>query len=216
MITGSQQNDALNVDRALVALLEKLTGRSRRQLAREIARDLRRTQVKRIEAQKNPDGTAFTRRKARFITVQQGMRFLWRGEVRNLKNWQSRKGRRGDMITGYDIERSAVRSFYKRDIDRFIEVKTARIRTKAKTRQTRMFKKLASSRYLLAQSTADGAAVYFAPQVQRIAQVHQYGLKDRIRPNVEVQYPSRQLLGFTPADMQHIEYQIISWLTKAG
>lgn len=214
MITGSLQNDALNVDRELVALLEKLSGRSRRQLSQEIARDLRRTQLKRIAAQKNPDGSPFTKRKARFITVQQGMKFLWRGELRNLKNWQFRKGRHGDMVTGFDVERSAVRSFYKRDIQRFIEVKKNRIRSRVKSKQTRMFKKLGSSRYMLAKATTDGAAVYFAPQVQRIAQVHQYGLKDRIRPNVEVQYPARQLLGFTQADMQHIEYQIVSWLTK--
>jgi len=214
MITGSERNDALIVDRELVALLEKLSGRSRRQLSREIARDLRKEQIKRISSQKNPDGTPFTKRKARFITVQQGMKFLWQGEVRNLKNWQVRKARHGDLITGYDLERSAIRSFYKRDIKRFLEVKTRRIKTRGKNKQARMFKKLASNRFMLTQHTADGAAVFFAPQVQHIAQVHHYGLKDRVRPGVEVQYPARQLLGFTQADMQHIEYQIISWLTS--
>lgn len=215
MITGSVHDDALNVDQALVALLEKLSGRSRRQLSREIARDLRASQLKRISRQTNPDGTPFTKRKARFITVQQSMKFLWRDELRSLKNWQYRKGRHGDMITGYDVERSAVRSFYKRDISRFIEIKKNKIKTRSKSKQARMFKKLGSSRYMLAKATDTGADVFFAPPVQRIAAVHHYGLKDKIRPGIEVQYPARQLLGFTPADMQHIEYQIITWLSRS-
>lgn len=214
MITGSEKNDVLEVNRELAALLSKLSGASRRHLAREIARDLRKSQQTRISAQKTPDGTLFTKRKAQYITVQQGMKFVWRGELRNLKNWQVRKGRHGTMYTGFDLQRSAVRSFYKRDISRFIEIKTNRIKTSIKNRKSRMFKKLASNRYMLTQSSADGASVYFAPQVAHIAKVHHYGLKDKVRPGVEVVYPARQLLGFTHADLQHVEYQIISWLSK--
>lgn len=214
MNTGSEKNDFQEVDRELMALLSKLSGGSRRHLAREIARDLRKSQQKRITAQKNPDGTAFTKRKAQYITVQQRMRFIWRGELRSLKNWQVRKGRHGTLYTGFDLQRSAIRSFYKRDISRFIEIKTNRIKTSIKNRKNRMFKKLVSNRYLLTQSSADGAAIYFAPQVAHIATVHHYGLKDKVRPGVEVVYPARRLLGFTHADLQHIEYQIISWLSK--
>lgn len=214
MNTGSDNKEFQEIDRELMALLGKLSGGSRRHLAREIARDLRKSQQKRISSQKNPDGTAFTKRKAQYITVQQGMKFIWRGELRSLKNWQVRKGRHGTMYTGFDLQRSAIRSFYKRDISRFIEIKTSRIKTSVKNRKNRMFKKLASNRYMLTQSSVDGASIYFAPQVAHIAKVHHYGLKDKVRPGVEVIYPARQLLGFTQADLRHVEYQIVSWLSK--
>jgi phage virion morphogenesis protein len=44
-------------------LLDKLDPRAQRELARTIARELRRTQVARIRTQRNPDGTAYEPRK---------------------------------------------------------------------------------------------------------------------------------------------------------
>lgn len=64
-----------------------------------------------------------------------------------------------------------------------------------------------------ASGRENGAVVEFTGNVQRIARVHQYGLKDR--PNVhaqEVQYAERQLLGFSQADKQLIESLIIKHL----
>lgn len=51
------------------------------------------------------------------------MKFVWKGQPRSLKNWRLRKTKKGEVITGYDLEKKAERSFYKRDILRFIEVK---------------------------------------------------------------------------------------------
>lgn len=69
-----------------------------------------------------------------------------------------------------------------------------------------MFQKLRTSRYMKASGRNDAAVVEFTGKVQRIAQIHQFGLKDRPNPySVDVQYPERQLLGFTIENEQSIE-----------
>lgn len=64
-----------------------------------------------------------------------------------------------------------------------------------------MFQKLRTSRYMKASGRNDTALVEFTGKVQRIAQIHQLGLKDRPnRQAKDMQYPERQLLGFNQAD----------------
>ncbi|OKP03927.1 phage virion morphogenesis protein [Xenorhabdus eapokensis] len=203
------------LDTALTALLTQLSPAGRQQLAREIARDLRQSQLHRIRAQRNPDGSRYTQRKAQVIQVQRGMTFVWRGETRTLKNWQIRKGKSGEVITGYDAERKGVRTFYKNDIQRFLAVKIDRINTRKNSKKTRMFKKLATARYLRLSASDKEAAIFFAPKVATVARVHHFGLKERMRgKNMEVNYPSRRLLGLTPQDIAHIEAQILTHLTR--
>lgn len=69
-----------------------------------------------------------------------------------------------------------------------------------------MFQKLRTSRYMKASGRENSAVVEFTGKVQRIARVHQYGLKDR--PSVyaqDVQYSERQLLGFSKSDVERVE-----------
>lgn len=76
-----------------------------------------------------------------------------------------------------------------------------------------MFQKLRTSRYMKASGHNDAAVVEFTGKVQRIARIHQFGLKDR--PNSHAQdvvYPERQLLGFTLADKQRIEELVAKYL----
>ncbi|EOD8882719.1 phage virion morphogenesis protein [Enterobacter hormaechei] len=78
-----------------------------------------------------------------------------------------------------------------------------------------MFQKLRTNRYMKANGRENGAVVEFTGNVQRIARVHQYGLKDR--PNVhaqDVQYAERQLLGFSQADKQLVETLTIKHLSR--
>ncbi|MBF9770146.1 phage virion morphogenesis protein [Enterobacter asburiae] len=78
-----------------------------------------------------------------------------------------------------------------------------------------MFQKLRASRYMKATGRENSAVVEFTGKVQRIARVHQYGLKDR--PNThakDVQYPERQLLGFSREVKQLVETLIIKHLTR--
>ena len=59
----------------------------------------------------------------------------------------------------------------------------------------------------------DAAVVEFTGKVQRIAQIHQLGLKDRPNPHAQdVQYPERQLLGFSQDDKQFVEELVIKHL----
>jgi phage virion morphogenesis protein len=77
-----------------------------------------------------------------------------------------------------------------------------------------MFQKLRASRYMKATGRENSAVVEFTGKVQRIARVHQYGLKDRPNPHAkDVQYPERQLLGFSREDKQLVETLIIKHLS---
>ncbi|MGS0943714.1 phage virion morphogenesis protein (plasmid) [Pseudomonas luteola] len=53
-------------------LLAKLEPQERTKLAREAAREIRKNQTKRITAQKNPDGSAYEKRKPRDLRGKQG------------------------------------------------------------------------------------------------------------------------------------------------
>lgn len=73
-----------------------------------------------------------------------------------------------------------------------------------------MFQKLRTNRYMKASGRENSAVVEFAGKVQRIAQVHQYGLKDRPNPHSrDVQYAERQLLGLSQDSKQMVEKIII-------
>ncbi|UNK53054.1 phage virion morphogenesis protein [Rahnella aceris] len=76
-----------------------------------------------------------------------------------------------------------------------------------------MFAKLRTAKYMKAKGTADDAVVEFTGQVQRMAKVHQYGLRDR--PSVrakEMQYPARPLLALNEADINGIYEEILQHL----
>ncbi|EOV3270534.1 phage virion morphogenesis protein [Cronobacter dublinensis] len=78
-----------------------------------------------------------------------------------------------------------------------------------------MFAKLRTSRFMKATGSSDAAVVEFTGKVQRIARVHQYGLKDKPGRNGKaVQYPARPLLGFDEADRRDVEELIILRLSE--
>ncbi|WP_415347578.1 phage virion morphogenesis protein [Enterobacter roggenkampii] len=141
-------------DEKLNSLIAALSPASRRKLAGEIAKELRKSQQQRIKLQKAPDGSPYQARK-----------------------------------------RQPLRA------------KTGRIKRA-------MFQKLRTSRYMKANGRENSAVVEFTGKVQRIAQIHQYGLKDRPNPHSrDVQYAERQLLGFSQEDKQLVETLIIKHLT---
>jgi len=141
-------------DDRLNGLIAALSPASRRKLAGEIAKELRKSQQQRIKQQKAPDGTPYQARK-----------------------------------------RQPLRA------------KTGRIKRA-------MFQKLRTSRYMKATGRENSAVVEFTGKVQRIARVHQLGLKDRPNPHSrDVQYAARQLLGFSREDKQLVETLIIKHLS---
>ncbi|EQA8865879.1 phage virion morphogenesis protein [Citrobacter braakii] len=88
------------------------------------------------------------------------------------------------------------------------------LRAKSGRIKRAMFQKLRSSRYMKASGNSDAAVVEFTGKVQRIARVHQLGLKDRPNPHSRgVQYAERQLLGFSKDDKRLINQIVINGLT---
>jgi phage virion morphogenesis protein len=77
-----------------------------------------------------------------------------------------------------------------------------------------MFARLRLNRFLKTKATPDSASVEFTGRTERIARVHQFGLRDRVGRirNLTVQYPERQILGFSDADLQMIESLVIDTL----
>lgn len=86
-------------------------------------------------------------------------------------------------------------------------------RSKKSRIKRKMFTKLRTAKYLKTTATADSASVEFAGQVQRIARVHHYGLRERIsRQGLEVQYAERRLLGID--DISQIKHVLYGYLAS--
>jgi hypothetical protein len=93
------------LDEVFATILAGASGRLR--AARSIATTLRRSQSQRIARQETPEGGKFEKRRRRVLRSQAGIRFVWNGEVRRLKNWQASRGSRGRKLTGFDEDRGA-------------------------------------------------------------------------------------------------------------
>ncbi|MEY7151981.1 phage virion morphogenesis protein [Enterobacter cloacae] len=77
-----------------------------------------------------------------------------------------------------------------------------------------MFAKLRTTKYMKTAATADSARVQFDGKVQRIARVHHYGLRDRVRRNgPEARYPSRRLLGVNDEVETITRDTLLQWLS---
>ena len=78
-----------------------------------------------------------------------------------------------------------------------------------------MFAKLRTARYLKTKSSSEAAVVEFAGRVQRIARIHQEGLREKANKySAPVRYETRELLGFGATDRQLIEKTIISIISQ--
>ncbi|HHQ4650252.1 TPA: phage virion morphogenesis protein [Aeromonas hydrophila] len=77
----------------------------------------------------------------------------------------------------------------------------------------KMFQRLVSPRWLKATSTEHQALVEFVGSANRLATIHQYGLKDRIKGR-EIRYPARELLGITHQEVEQLEERLLAHLTK--
>ena len=86
-----------------------------------------------------------------------------------------------------------------------------RIRKKAKAQD--MFVKLRAAKHLKASATASEAVVGFVGRAERIARVHHFGLRDRVKPGgPEYDYPARQLLGITDAQIERVRELLLKHL----
>lgn len=89
------------------------------------------------------------------------------------------------------------------------------VRAKKGRIKREMFAKLRTNRYMKATGNDSAAVVEFTGKVQRIARVHQLGLKDKPSPkSAAVDYPQRQLLGFDEISIHLIEKELLMNLSK--
>jgi phage virion morphogenesis protein len=78
-----------------------------------------------------------------------------------------------------------------------------------------MFTKLRAAKHLKLQSDASSIAIGFLGRTARLARVHQYGLRDRPgRNSPDIQYARRELLGFSPAELDMIRDQLLAHLVR--
>nr|WP_249425104.1 phage virion morphogenesis protein [Enterobacter bugandensis] len=95
------------------------------------------------------------------------------------------------------------------------EARRVTARSKKGRIKRQMFAKLRTTKYLKTAATADSASVQFDGKVQRIARVHHYGLRDRVRRNgPEARYPVRRLLGVNDQSQLITHEAILRWLIK--
>ena len=95
------------------------------------------------------------------------------------------------------------------------EARRVTARSKKGRIKRQMFAKLRTTKYLKTAATADSASVQFDGKVQRIARVHHYGLRDRVRRNgPEARYPARRLLGVNDEVETITRDTLLRWLSR--
>lgn len=87
-----------------------------------------------------------------------------------------------------------------------------RLRDRRGGTRRKMFAKLVKPAWFKATATTNEAAVEFKGSANRLATVHHFGLRDKINGK-EVQYPERQLIGITDADIDRVEDALLKHLT---
>lgn len=199
-------------------LLEKLKPAERGKLARKIGMELARSQRTRIGQQRNPDGSPFAPRKASEPrAINRSVKFLYRKSsggtrVASLAGYTDE----GLFITGYDREVNAVRTFRKSRIEEWFKPDPGSALVKQRkgaVRRRPMFAKIRQARNLKNRSTPNAVIAGFVGDVARVARIHQYGLRERIkRGGPSVQYPQRRLLGFSDDDQVMIRDMLIDHL----
>lgn len=116
------------------------------------------------------------------------------------------------MVSGFDVERGAQRSFYREDIERFLDINLSETRRNTTTAEP-MFRRLRTARFLKSRATADGVEVGYSGVAARIARAHQEGLRDRINDSdAMADYPRRELLGLSKDDRTAIFRHVINSL----
>ena len=93
---------------------------------------------------------------------------------------------------------------------------------KATTRSARgqlrsgpLFTRLGRAKHFKASGSPQEAVVQFVGRAERIARVHHFGLRDRVKPGgPEYDYPARPLLGITQEFEEKLRDRIINHLAR--
>lgn len=202
-------DDLAAIETLASALLRKVGAPERRRILREIASDIRASQSARIGQQKQPDGSAFEKRRPRKVDKPgtHAVKFLYpKGAAKPrlvfMKSWV----RQGPLLTGFDAEAGGIRSFFWDQVAEWLPVdpadqnkRSGKFRRQGKVREKPMFARLRNGRNLKSGATADEAWIGFPKaSTSRVAEVHQKGMMDRpSKRGKPVRYARRVLLGLT-------------------
>jgi len=92
------------------------------------------------------------------------------------------------------------------DGSQFESRKQQKLRSKKGRLRQRMFTRMSRVKWLKAKTNATSTSIEFVGKAGQIARVNQYGLRDKVnKRGLEVQYPQRELLGLTDAEIEMIE-----------
>lgn len=187
-------NELLQLDDWMQEFIARLDGPARKQLAGTVGRELRKLQGQNIKAQRSADGQAWAPRK-KTKTVAPAIRYFYKardGHMREIEMSSYRND--GDRITGYDKEAKGIRTMLKVGMLRSLPARSS-VTAAQKTRAQRMLQRMAAPAQMKMRTTQEGAELSFAGRAERIAAVHHFGLRDKVRPGgQEVDYAARPLL----------------------
>lgn len=188
-------NDLLQLDEWMLSFIAKLDGPARQQLARNVGRELRKLQGQNIKGQRSADGQAWAKRK-RIKKPVAPIRTVYRkkdGTVREveLSGWRDN----GGSITGHDKEAGGRRTILKVGMLRSLPARHGPA-PGAMRRAQRMMQRMAAPGSLTMHTTGEGVELGFTSRAERIAAVHHFGLRDKVRTGgPEHDYTARRLLG---------------------
>lgn len=86
------------------------------------------------------------------------------------------------------------------------------LRNKKGQIKRKMFMKLKTAKFMKIEKIPDGVTIGFDQRVSRLARIHQDGLVDNLKYNgrtFKVRYAQRILLGFTDAEVEIIENDVL-------
>lgn len=217
----------IELERIAGALLANMDSSDRRRIFRAMARDLRASQSARIGAQQNPDGSAYEPRRPKAAPRGSAypVRFLYpKGAAAPrpvfMKSWV----RQGPLLTGFDIERGAIRSFFWDKIDKWLPVEaadrakpTGSLRRRGSIRRGAMFRKLRGGRHLKSGASDLEIWVGFSGRAANVAGIHNDGLEDRPALKAKpMRYPRRVLLGLTNAERGRVIDLLLTHVAAAA
>jgi len=170
-VAAAREDALLLLEESASAILQSLEPSERSRLLRRMAHALRRSQVRRITAQKGPDGMPWPKRKPRKErqAVSRPIRFLYNkgGQTRvaEMRSWR----KDGATITGFDREADDIRTFRRDRIARFFPPQGGTVdpgaldgslwneKGKLKVVARKMFLKLKTGSHLTARAEAGEA-----------------------------------------------------------
>lgn len=93
-----------------------------------------------------------------------------------------------------------------------------RLRDKKGKIRKKMFQKLRTARFLKIEKMPNGVSIGFNNRVSKLARVHQEGLQDTVKldgRSIKVRYAQRILLGFTNAEIEMSENEVIQHFDRS-